>query len=173
MTSPRYDVFISYASEDREAVARPLVQRLKEAGLRVWFDEDEIQIGESLRKAIDAGLSSSRFVVVIASETFFAKHWGQDEYGAAAAACKEVFPVLYGITQTELADYSPLLGGKKCVSTEVGLETVARKIVHRVSTANPWSFLVGAFNADAKDRVPVASPFFGGTGIQDLLSDSF
>lgn len=32
------DVFLSYASEDRESVARPLATILRDFGLRVWYD---------------------------------------------------------------------------------------------------------------------------------------
>ena len=34
-----YDVFIAHASEDKEAVARPLANALRNAGLVVWYDE--------------------------------------------------------------------------------------------------------------------------------------
>src|SRR5580765_4942879 len=34
-----YDVFISHASEDKDAVVRPLAHALSGGGLRVWFDE--------------------------------------------------------------------------------------------------------------------------------------
>ena len=37
----QWDVFISYASEDREAVARPLAALLRELGVTVWFDQTE------------------------------------------------------------------------------------------------------------------------------------
>ena len=35
---PIWDLFVSYASEDRWFV-RPLVLELKQFGLRVWYDE--------------------------------------------------------------------------------------------------------------------------------------
>jgi len=53
-----YDVFISHASEDKEAVARPLARHLQELGLRVWIDECELTLGDSLRRKIDAGLGA-------------------------------------------------------------------------------------------------------------------
>ena len=37
----QHDVFLSHSSKDK-AVVRPLAQRLKEAGRRLWFDEWEI-----------------------------------------------------------------------------------------------------------------------------------
>lgn len=34
----KWDVFICYASEDKEDLARPLAESLTQAGLKVWFD---------------------------------------------------------------------------------------------------------------------------------------
>lgn len=65
-----YDVFISHASEDKDEVVRPLATALKNLGLRVWYDEFELKIGDSLRRKIDQGLSRSRFGVVVISRDF-------------------------------------------------------------------------------------------------------
>ena len=51
-----YDVFISHASEDQDAVATPLALALQQRGLSVWLDRLELQLGDSLRQLIDAGL---------------------------------------------------------------------------------------------------------------------
>ena len=70
-----YDVFVSHATEDKEEVARPIANALTEAGLRVWYDEFELRIGDSLRRKIDHGLARSRFGIVVLSPSFFAKKW--------------------------------------------------------------------------------------------------
>lgn len=49
-----YDVFISHASEDKEAVVRPLANALKEKGLNVWYIRDE-QIVEDVKNCVSAG----------------------------------------------------------------------------------------------------------------------
>jgi hypothetical protein len=36
---PKWDVFISHASEDKESFVRPLAIALKNLGLLVWYDE--------------------------------------------------------------------------------------------------------------------------------------
>ena len=53
-----WDVFISHASEDKEAIARPLAEALRSHGLRVWYDEFALRPGNSLRESIDRGLVS-------------------------------------------------------------------------------------------------------------------
>ena len=42
-----YDVFLSHSAKDK-AVVRDVAERLKKDGLRVWFDEWEIQPGDSI-----------------------------------------------------------------------------------------------------------------------------
>jgi hypothetical protein len=73
------DVFVSHATEDKEAIARPLAVELRDRGRSVWFDEYELKLGDSLREKVDEGLGHSRIAVVILSPSFFAKRWTQWE----------------------------------------------------------------------------------------------
>jgi TIR domain len=61
-----WDIFISYASEDREEVARPLANELQKAELKVWFDQFELGLGDSLRHKIDVGLAQSNYPMACA-----------------------------------------------------------------------------------------------------------
>jgi hypothetical protein len=125
-----WDVFISHAREDRQ-VARPLAGLLKAAGLRVWIDENELRLGDSLRRKIDHALARSRYGVVILSPAFFAKEWPQRELDALSALGLEshILPVWHGVDQGFVARHSPTLADKIAVSTERGLEQVALAIV--------------------------------------------
>ena len=82
-TTDNRDLFIAHASEDKDSVARPLLQALKARGWSVWLDEVELTIGDSLSGRIDAALARSRFGVVVLSSAFFAKPWPQP-----ARACR-------------------------------------------------------------------------------------
>lgn len=53
----KYDVFLSHASEDKDDVARPLALLLQERGLRVWYDEFELRIGDNLVAKLNAGMN--------------------------------------------------------------------------------------------------------------------
>jgi hypothetical protein len=70
-----YDAFICHASEDKKSIARPLAAALDELRFRVWYDEFELKVGDSLRQSIDKGLVNSRYGIVILSKAFFAKDW--------------------------------------------------------------------------------------------------
>jgi hypothetical protein len=63
--TPSWDVLISHASEDKDAIARPLADALSEQGISVWFDEMTLRVGDSLRRSIEGGLAKSRFGVAI------------------------------------------------------------------------------------------------------------
>src|SRR4051794_25025784 len=73
-----YDVFVSHAWEDKETFVRPLVEKLKNSHVEVWYDEFSLNVGDSLREAIDKGLTQSRFGIVL-SPHFFSKMWPKTE----------------------------------------------------------------------------------------------
>jgi hypothetical protein len=80
-----YDVFISHASEDKDAFVRPLAKRLRDEHIEVWYDEFSLRVGDSLRRSIDRGLAQSRFGIVVMSPHFFEKQWSQWELDGLVA----------------------------------------------------------------------------------------
>lgn len=77
MEDMEFDVFISHATEDKDDFVRPLALELARLGYSVWFDEFSLELGDSLRRSLDNGLSNARFGVVVLSPSFFAKNWTQ------------------------------------------------------------------------------------------------
>lgn len=124
-----WDVFISHASEDKESVARPLAAALEAAGLRVWIDEAQLKLGDSLRAKLDDGLSQSRYGVVILSSSFFAKRWPQRELGALFSRRDAILPVWHGLSSSEINAISPLLADIIAVTTSEGIDSVALKVL--------------------------------------------
>ena len=76
---------ISHASEDKEDFVRPLAKRLQEHGLRVWFDELTLTVGDSLRRSIDRGLAKSLHGIVVISPDFLKKEWPRKELDGLVA----------------------------------------------------------------------------------------
>ena len=133
MSSSNYDVFISHATEDKDAVVRPLATSLVSHGLRVWYDEYELRIGDSLRRKIDSGLKRSRFGVVIISPSFFKKNW--PEYELDGLVTREmtgeqvILPLWHQISKQEVIDYSPSLADKVARNTsDFTIEEIASEI---------------------------------------------
>ena len=75
-----YDVFLSHSSKDK-AVVRPLAERLREDGLKVWFDEWVLKPGDSIPAKIEEGLEHSRVLVLCMSANAFGSDWAQLEAG--------------------------------------------------------------------------------------------
>ncbi|HAS12588.1 MAG TPA: hypothetical protein DCS55_19080 [Acidimicrobiaceae bacterium] len=100
-----HDVFISHASEDKQAVARPLADLLIDRDVEVWYDDFTLTVGDSLRRSIDRGLAGSRFGVIILSPDFFRKEWPQAELDGLvakqrASGAKVILPIWHRLTRT-------------------------------------------------------------------------
>jgi len=131
--TPTWDLFISHASEDKDEVARPLADLFIQAGLKVWYDDYTLTVGDSLRRSIDRGLAGSRFGLVIISLHFFEKEWPQKELDGLVAredgSEKRILPVWHKVSRKEVAAFSPTLADKLGVSTAKGLDHVVREIM--------------------------------------------
>jgi hypothetical protein len=132
-TTGEYDVFISHATEDKAEIVRPLANALVALDLRVWYDEFELRIGDSLRRKIDAGLAKSRFGVVVFSHAFFAKNWPQYELDGLVTremtGEQVILPLWHKITKAEVIAQSPSLADKVARNTsDSTVEEIAREI---------------------------------------------
>ncbi|MCL2065170.1 MAG: DUF1883 domain-containing protein [Candidatus Cloacimonetes bacterium] len=129
----KYDVFISHASEDKDEVVRPLAITLQNKELKVWYDEFELKIGDSLRQKIDKGLANSRFGIVVLSKNFIKKGWTNYELDGiitkAINGQQVVLPIWHNITKQEVLDYSPSLADKIARNTATyTIEEIASEI---------------------------------------------
>jgi hypothetical protein len=135
-----WDVFISHAHEDKDEIVRPLAHVLQQHGLRVWFDEFELRMGDSLRRKIDQGIAHSAFGVVVLSTAFFAKNWAQYELDGLVTRSVDgsqvLLPLWHKVTKAEVMAQSPSLADKLARSTtDSTLDEVAAEIAQIVTTA--------------------------------------
>lgn len=130
---PQYDLFISHASEDKENFVRPLAETLQELGVKVWYDEFSMKVGDSLRRKIDSGLRNSRYGTVVLSADFIKKEWTNYELDALVAremnGHKMILPIWHKITKTDVMNYSPNLADKIALNTSVStIEEIAHQL---------------------------------------------
>jgi TIR domain-containing protein len=126
-----WEVFLSHASEDKDHVARPLANLLAGHGLKVWLDEGELHLGDSLREKIDFGLSNSKFVAVVLSPSFFSKKWPKLELDSVFASDSDevrILPIWHNIGVEEIQQNSPLIAARVGISTDKGLKAVSDSI---------------------------------------------
>ena len=129
-----YDVFICHASEDKDDFVRPLAKRLKENHIEVWYDEFCLKVGDSIRRAIDIGLSKSRYGIVVLSKNFFNKGWPQWELDGLvqrqnSANTNVILPIWYKILKDDVLSFSPPLADKKAILANKGLNYVASELL--------------------------------------------
>ena len=110
------DVFVAHAKEDAEIVVRPLVDALIAEDLEVWFDDLELNIGDSLRRRIDRGIAQSRFAIVVLSPAFMAKGWTNYELDGIITRSNEdgqvVLPIWHDVTKQQVIEFSPSVADK-------------------------------------------------------------
>ena len=116
-----FDVFISHASEDKDTIVRSLATELVGQGLKVWYDEFTLRIGDSLRQKIDKGLAKSRVGLVVLSPSFVSKGWTNYELDGivtrTVSGDQILLPIWHNITKQEVIDFSPSLADKVARST--------------------------------------------------------
>lgn len=141
MQSKHYDVFICHATEDKDTIARPFAERLRELGLEVWYDEFSLGWGNSLRSAIDEGLQNSSYGIVILSKVFSQKTWTKLELDGMVTTMTtigkdRILPLRYKITPEDVAKFSPMLAGIFSRSWDEGIEKLSKEVEKIVEKRN-------------------------------------
>jgi hypothetical protein len=132
-----YDIFIAHAGDDKSDFVRPLAEALREANVEVWFDEFSLQPGDSLSKAIDRGLSQSRYGVVVLSPSFFQQNWPQWELNGlvqrhVSSETDVILPIWHGVTHEDVMRYSPPLADIFALRSSDGLNTVVARLLGKI-----------------------------------------
>ena len=122
-SSEENDVFVSHAWEDKEDFVDEFVLELRKQGLKVWYDTDKLQWGDSMREKIDQGLSKSRYGVVVLSPNYIAKHkyWTKAElnglFQVETINGKTILPIWHNLTKKQVTEYSPIIANRKAMTT--------------------------------------------------------
>ena len=69
-----YDVFLSHNSKDKPRVQK-LAERLRDKGLKVWFDNWIIKPGDDIFLTIENGLQNSRALILCMTKAAFSSDW--------------------------------------------------------------------------------------------------
>ena len=92
-------IFLSHNANDKPFV-RKLGLDLESHGIKVWIDEAEIKIGDSLIEKISDGLSEVDYLAVILSPNSVKSRWVQEEiniamYRQISNKTIKILPILY------------------------------------------------------------------------------
>lgn len=86
-------VFISYSRRNKTFAER-LARDLVDAGLEVWFDLRQIEVGEKWQDEIYKGLQKSDTLVACLSPTFLTSEWCRREINTAREQGKAIVPLM-------------------------------------------------------------------------------
>jgi hypothetical protein len=134
-------LFLCHSSSDKE-FARKLAIGLAGNGLKVWIDEAEIQVGDSLLSKIESGILGAKYLVVLLSRASVQSRWCQEELRMALARQISgrditVLPVLI-----EACEVPGFLQEKKYadLTNSGGLEGVLSELSAAASVGNTCRF---------------------------------
>lgn len=130
----KWDVFISHSSEDKDTIVRELATQLDNLGVKVWYDEFSLKIGDSLTQKIDQGLIDSNYGIVIISKAFLNKKWPDYEYRSLLSKesnfKKVILPIWHDITQEEVKSFSLYIADKFALDTKKNsIEEIIKKLL--------------------------------------------
>lgn len=153
-------IFLSHNREDKEFVRR-LADDLRRAGVRVWVDEAEIRIGESIIGKIEDGILGSDYLGVVLSPSSVASQWVKEElrtvlHYQVAKKSKTVLPLLI-----QSCDIPPFLLDKLYAdfTDPAQYEFVLRQLLSRLDPSfAPPEFVSRADLQYLLDRLPVPAP---------------
>jgi hypothetical protein len=145
-------IFISHAHEDK-ALARELTEALGKQGYRVWLDEAELRVGDSLMEKIADAIAEGDFVVAIVSPASLASKWCQQELSWAATKGIADKRVVVLPVRHRGAQMPPGLVDRLFADADVaGVDELVKKIVRDIErhrAENSAGSRAGASNSSA------------------------
>ena len=104
----RPKVYLAHASEDKPMV-RPIAEYLMRHGVDVWFDEWEIEPGDSLRQKMEEGLGAMTHLMVILTPRSITKPWVSREidvgFVSLVGGRSRMVPLRVGVEISELPPF--------------------------------------------------------------------
>ncbi|MGB3142526.1 MAG: toll/interleukin-1 receptor domain-containing protein, partial [Maribacter sp.] len=101
--------------------------------IKVWYDEFELKLGDSLRRSIDKGLINSKYGIVVLSTSFFKRNWTQYELDGFVNremnGMKVILPIWHKVSKDEVQKFSPSLADKVALNSSVySIKEIAEEI---------------------------------------------
>lgn len=125
-------VYLAHASEDKSMV-RPIAEYLMANGVDVWFDEWEIEPGDSLRQKMEEGLGEMTHFMVILTPASILKPWVALEIDVGivkrVGGESRMLPVVVGLEPKQL---TPFLRTMLYVEVDPTSEADLKGLVGRV-----------------------------------------
>lgn len=124
----KYDVFISYAVEDKNPIATEIANGLRQHGLKVYFASDELGPGDSVSETVYDGLERSSYFVPVLSRNYVRRwttiEWSSILWREKKTGRKLIFPVWHSIGLDDVKQLFPELIDHYAKPTNDGMQLV-------------------------------------------------
>lgn len=131
------DVFLCHAWDDRKGAAQELYDLLEARGVRVWFSEKDIGLGDPFMRAIDKGLANSRVGIVLVTPAMLRnlpRGGVADKELSTLLQSERLVPIVHETTYDALRDVSPMLASRNGLNTlDDSMAEVAAKLAELVT----------------------------------------
>lgn len=122
-----YDVFISYRREDGAIFAESIAHSLRERGYSVFFDKNDLKMGDQFPKELEMAIDNAKEFVAIVSESYFGKgKRGIRIKNSGDWIHKEV---LYALQNSEI-NFLPVLVGANTPTSEELPKDIEKVCLH-------------------------------------------
>lgn len=102
------NIFISFSGTAREEFAIKFLNFYKQYGLKCWYDQHELFLGDELKEAImQKGIETANYSILIINKSYLSRNWPCQEaiklYEQFEIKKDSViFPILLDITKEEV-----------------------------------------------------------------------
>ena len=132
----RTDVFICHDSFDKKSFVEPLYRALTTKGVKVWYDEFSLEIGDSLIDKIEEGLRNCNYGIMIVSKNFLQNwKWPHIEFKSLktreiSSGKKIILPIWRSdVSKQDVENYSLDLSDKLAGLESDGIDKIVEKIL--------------------------------------------
>jgi protease PrsW len=146
-SKPYWDVFLSFANEDR-AFAISMKEAMEKETIKVWFDEkylslqnDNVKLGDPIEDEVYDGIMKSKFGIIILSKYYLKKRWTKKEMSYFLMKEKfsgtTILPILHEISPDEVYVYLPEIADRVAISSTQDkdsiVDTIAKMVKKNIS----------------------------------------
>jgi len=131
MPTHEYDYFISYSHEDRDAIVIPLVRGLQGVGIAVWFDEQELLLGDSIVERLQNGLRRSFAAIAVISHSYLQRDWTKKElhfFLSSERHANRLLPIWHRLDPGTISSLSPLLADRLGASSSLPVDELVGRL---------------------------------------------
>lgn len=119
---PEYDVFISHANADKEALIEELYKSLNKLGVNIFYDKETLEWGDKFKDKILEGTKKSEFAIIVISTNFFGREWTERELSQFLNrqnqnGQKLILPILHNISIEQLKEKYPSIADIQAIDS--------------------------------------------------------